>query len=114
MNLRQIEIFHAIMEAGTITGAAKAFNISQPAVTTILRHTEDQLKFKLFNRVLGRLEPTPEARILFAETSRVFDHVRTVRQTVEDLRQARLGTLSIATPPTCAIASMISTPGMTG
>lgn len=99
MNLRQIEIFHAIMEAGTITGAAKAFNISQPAVTTILRHTEDQLKFKLFNRVLGRLEPTPEARILFAETSRVFDHVRTVRQTVEDLRQARLGTLSIATIP---------------
>jgi len=99
MNLRQIEIFHAIMDAGTITGAAKAFNISQPAVTTILRHTEDQLKFKLFNRVHGRLEPTPEARILFAETSRVFDHVRTVRQTVEDLRQARLGTLSIATIP---------------
>jgi DNA-binding transcriptional LysR family regulator len=99
MNLRQIEIFHAIMEAGTITGAAKAFNISQPAVTTILRHTEDQLKLRLFDRVLGRLEPTSEARILFAETSRVFDHVRTVRQTVEDLRQARLGTLSIATIP---------------
>ena len=45
------------------------------------------------------LRPTPEARVLFAETSRVFDHVRTVRQTVEDLRQARLGTLSIATIP---------------
>ena len=99
MNLRQIEVFHAIMEVGTITGAAKNLNISQPAVTTMLRHTEDQLKFRLFDRLHGRLEPTSEARVLYAETSRVFDDVRTVRQAVEDLRQVRLGTLSIVTIP---------------
>jgi DNA-binding transcriptional LysR family regulator len=99
MNLRQIEVFHAIMEVGTITGAAKSLNISQPAVTTMLRHTEDQLKFRLFDRLHGRLEPTSEARVLYAETSRVFDDVRTVRQAVEDLRQVRLGTLSIVTIP---------------
>lgn len=99
MNLRQIEVFHAIMEVGTITGAAKMLNISQPAVTTMLRHTEDQLKFRLFDRLHGRLEPTPEARVLHAETQRVFDDVRTVRRTVEDLRQVRLGTLDIVTIP---------------
>jgi DNA-binding transcriptional LysR family regulator len=99
MNLRQIEVFHAIMEVGTITGAAKTLNISQPAVTTMLRHTEDQLKFRLFDRLHGRLEPTPEARVLYAETSRVFDDVRTVRRAVEDLRQVRLGTLNIVTIP---------------
>lgn len=99
MNLRQIEVFHAIMEVGTITGAAKTLNISQPAVTAMLRHTEDQLRFRLFDRIHGRLEPTSEARVLYAETGRVFDDVRTVRQAVEDLRQVRLGTLSIVTIP---------------
>lgn len=99
MKLRQMEVFHAIMEAGTVTGAAKVLNVSQPAVTTVLRHTEDQLRFKLFDRVHGRLEPTSEAQLLFAETSLVFDHVCTVRRTAEDLREAALGTLSIVTIP---------------
>ena len=59
MNLRQIEVFHAIMEVGTITGAAKTLNISQPAVTTMLKHTEDQLRFRLFDRLHGRLVFVP-------------------------------------------------------
>jgi DNA-binding transcriptional LysR family regulator len=99
MNLRQIEVFHAVMEAGTVTGAAKLLNVSQPAITAMLRHTEDQLRFRLFERVRGRLEPTSEARALFAETARVFEDVRTVRRLVEDLREARAGTLSVVTIP---------------
>ncbi|HVL73431.1 MAG TPA: LysR substrate-binding domain-containing protein, partial [Beijerinckiaceae bacterium] len=99
MNLRQIEVFHAVMEAGTVTGAAKLLNVSQPAITAMLRHTEDQLRFRLFERVRGRLEPTSEARALFAETARVFEDVRTVRRLVEDLREARAGTLNVVTIP---------------
>ena len=33
MRLRHIEVFHAIMQVGTISGAAQVLHISQPAVT---------------------------------------------------------------------------------
>jgi DNA-binding transcriptional LysR family regulator len=59
MNLRQLEVFHAIMSAGSVTGAARLLKISQPAVSAVLKHTEQQMKLKLFERVAGRLQPTP-------------------------------------------------------
>jgi DNA-binding transcriptional LysR family regulator len=99
MNLRQMEVFHAVMISGTVTGAARLLNISQPAVTGILRHTEDKLRLTLFHRVKGRLEPTPEAHALFTQVEAVFDRVETVRRTIEGLRDARVGTLDIAAIP---------------
>ena len=65
MRLRHIEVFHAIMQAGTISGAALLLHISQPAVTKVLQHCELQLGMPLFDRVRGKLYPTPEAQRLF-------------------------------------------------
>ncbi|TIS07144.1 MAG: LysR family transcriptional regulator, partial [Mesorhizobium sp.] len=61
MRARQLEVFIAVMRAGTVTAAARMLNISQPALSQILLHTEDELGFTLFERVKGRLRPTPEA-----------------------------------------------------
>jgi len=99
MNLRQMEVFYAIMVSGTVTGAAKMLNISQPSVTGVLRYTEDRLRFSLFQRVKGRLEPTPEARILFNQIEHVFDRVDVVKRTIQGLREARSGTLHIVAIP---------------
>jgi predicted transcriptional regulator len=35
---RQLEVLHAIMRSGTPTAAAQLLNVSQPAVSKILRH----------------------------------------------------------------------------
>lgn len=99
MNLRQMEVFYAIMVSGTVTGAAKMLNISQPSVTGVLRYTEDRLKFSLFQRVRGRLEPTPEAHVLFGQIEHVFDRVDIVKRTVESLRETRSGTLHVVAIP---------------
>ncbi|MBM6594024.1 LysR family transcriptional regulator [Microvirga pudoricolor] len=99
MNLRQMEVFYAIMVSGTVTGAAKMLNISQPSVTGVLRHTEDRLRFSLFQRIRGRLEPTPEARILFNQIEHVFDRVDGVKRTIQGLREARSGSLYIVSIP---------------
>ena len=61
LTLRQLEVVYAILRAGSVTGAAGYLNVSQPAVSNVLRHTEQQLKFKLFERIGGRLNVTPEA-----------------------------------------------------
>jgi DNA-binding transcriptional LysR family regulator len=104
MNLRQMEIFHAIMLAGTVTGAARLLNISQPSVTGVLRHTEDRLKIKLFERVKGRLVPTFEAKTLFAQIEQVFDRVEGVRRTLGNLREARSGALNIVAIPAVGVS----------
>ena len=62
MRLRHIEVFHAIMQAGSVSGAAQLLHISQPAVTKVLQHAELQLGLQLFDRVRGKLVPTPEAQ----------------------------------------------------
>ena len=66
MRLRQIEIFYHVYRVGTISGAAQALNVSQPSVSKVLRHAEDQIGFELFQRVNGRLEPTPAAHELLS------------------------------------------------
>ena len=61
VNLRHVEVFYAIMRAGTLTEAARALNVSQPAVSAALKQLERQLNMRLFDRVGGRLRATPEA-----------------------------------------------------
>ncbi|MDT9646790.1 LysR family transcriptional regulator, partial [Pseudomonas sp. JV245A] len=53
MRLRHIEIFQAIRQTGSISGAAQLLHVSQPAVTKVLQHAELQLGFPLFLRVRG-------------------------------------------------------------
>ncbi len=106
MNYRQLEIFRAVMQTGSVTGAARALNLSQPAVTKILQHAESQLRFTLFDRVKGRLLPTPEAQALFPDVERVFEDLRGVRRMVEALQEARSGALTIVTIPTLGQAAL--------
>lgn len=75
MRLRHIEVFHAVMQAGTISGAAQLLHISQPAVTKVLQHAELQLGMALFDRVRGKLYPTPEANRLFVEIDKLNSEI---------------------------------------
>ena len=45
MNLRHIEIFHAVYVNGSVSAAARALNVSQPSVSKTLRHAESLLGF---------------------------------------------------------------------
>lgn len=104
MKLRELEIFHAIMRGGSITEAARILGISQPAVSTALRYTEDQLGMPLFRRVHGRIEPTPEALNLFPEVEALFQKFQAVRRYADDLRGMHSGLISISSTPTLSYA----------
>lgn len=96
MNLRHMEVFNAIMRTGSVTGAARALNVTQPAVSAVLKHCESQLKMKLFTRVSGRLQATAEAKAIFPDIAAIFGRVDAVNALTQDLAGGRLGTLSIA------------------
>jgi DNA-binding transcriptional LysR family regulator len=99
MRLRQIEVFHAVYAHGSISTAARALNVSQPSVSKVLSHAEDQLGFKLFRRVKGRLLPTDEAHALFHEVKDVFERLDSLKQAARNLRAGVGGHIRAAILP---------------
>jgi DNA-binding transcriptional LysR family regulator len=104
MNLRHLEVFHAIMSCGSMTEAARRLNISQPAVSSIVKHAESHLGMKLFQRIGGRLHPTPEALVLFPDAENIFGRLATLNRMAQNLRDGRTGLLSVAATTTLAHA----------
>jgi DNA-binding transcriptional LysR family regulator len=103
MRLRQIEVFHAVYANGSISAAARALHVSQPAVSKVLRHTEGQLGIRLFNLVRGRLAPTDEAHALFREVDEVFQRVSSLQQAARNLRNSGAGHLRIGIVPSLGL-----------
>ncbi|TOB66560.1 LysR family transcriptional regulator [Vibrio parahaemolyticus] len=101
MNLRQLEVFYAIMQAGTVSGAARLLHVSQPNVTRVLAHTEQQLGFALFERVKGRLVPTQEAKALLPEAEKVYQQLGQFRSLTNKVKQGTQH-LRVGAPPVLA------------
>jgi DNA-binding transcriptional LysR family regulator len=99
---RQIEAFRAVMLTGAMTAAAKMLEISQPAVSRMIRDLEAELGFTLFDRRGNLVLPTAQARALFAEVERSFVGLSRIAAFAEDLRGGRGGSLRIAALPAMA------------
>ncbi|HEY5776084.1 MAG TPA: LysR substrate-binding domain-containing protein [Xanthomonadales bacterium] len=103
MRLRHIEVFHAVYTCGSVTRAAEVLKVSQPSISKVLAHAEQQLGFALFTRVRGKLLPTPEANQLFVRVAQVNDGVDRLRQLAAKLRSVEKGTIRIAATPAFGI-----------
>lgn len=99
MRLRQIEVFHAIYTSGSMTSAAAILSVSQPSVSKVLAHAEQQLGYRLFDRVKGKLVPTPEAHQLFVHVKAVYKGVDRLRHVATNLKEAGAGRIRIAGTP---------------
>lgn len=106
MNLRHIEIFHAVYVNGSVSAAARALNVSQPSVSKMLRHAESLLGFPLFQRTNGGLVPTEDAHALFADVREIQDRVHALREASRNLRRGTRGTLRILALPSLALEAI--------
>src|SRR6218665_450663 len=98
-NLRQIEVFRAVMITGSIRGASQLLFVSQPAVSRLLSHTEVRVGFPLFERIRGRLFATPEAKKLFHEVEVVYAGVKRVNELARELSEHQEGILNLIASP---------------
>jgi DNA-binding transcriptional LysR family regulator len=105
VNARQLEIFRAIMRNGSLSAAAVALNVSQPAVSKVLRHFESQIGYRLFERSGSRLVATPEARLLYADADRIFREIEVLKTFSDRIRDKKFGLLRVgaSAPPTFGI-----------
>ena len=96
---RHIEVFRAVMIAGSVTRAAELLNSSQPTVSRELARMEQGIGFALFERVHGRLRPTMPALALYDEIRQSYAGLERVASAAARLREFRGGQLSVIALP---------------
>jgi DNA-binding transcriptional LysR family regulator len=106
LSVRELEVFRHVMERGSITGAARALHITQPAVSKMLQQAEARLGFSLFLRAGRALRPTAEAEALLPETLSAFAAIEVVQRLAVALQGGVAGALSIAVIPSIANSIM--------
>lgn len=96
---RHIEVFRAVMTAGSVTGAAALLHTSQPTLSRDLARLEQLLGYALFERERGRLKATARARALFDEVERSFQGLARVVERAQALGRAEDTELSVLSLP---------------
>ncbi len=96
MRYRHIEVFNAVYAVGSVSGAARFLNITQPTASKILKHAEDQIGFPLFHRVRGRLIPTDEAKVLYRETRGIADRLTDLQMLSQNIARGTSGRIGLA------------------
>ena len=106
MNLRHIEVFHAVYVNGSVSAAARMLNVSQPSVSKVLRHAESLLGFPLCHRTSGRLVPTEDAHALFGGVADIHERIHALRQASRNLKRGAGGLLKVSALPSIALDAL--------
>jgi LysR family transcriptional activator of nhaA len=98
INLHHLRLFRAVATDGTLTGAARALNLSQSALSTQIRALEATLGHDLFERRGRGLVLTEAGRIALDHAEAIFrtaeDLTATLRETGQKRRMLRVGALA--------------------
>jgi DNA-binding transcriptional LysR family regulator len=103
MELRRLEMFVRIIDTGSVTAAAKALHLTQPALTRNMKQLEADLETPLFQRSGRGLVLTAAGRALEPRARALLDSASAARRDVRRSAQhayfdLRLGTVdSVAT-----------------
>lgn len=113
-----LSAFHAVAEAESFTGAAKARHVSQPTLSAQVRTLEDAYGVRLFDRIGRQVKLTPLGQSLFVITARLFAAQDEAQSLLAGTRTLQRGHLRIAadsaTHVMAALARMRdSYPGLT-
>lgn len=100
MELRTLRYFVAVADAGTVSAAADAVRVTQPALSRQLRQLERELGLDLFDRAAGRLTLSSSGRALLPLARDVLGRADDLRRAAKLRTQGRLETVTIAAPAT--------------
>ena len=86
LNLRHLRAMAAIARLGSMTAAAQAISITQPAITQALAKLESQLDHQLFERRPDGMTKLPAATIFAPRVEAALQHIGSRRVTMASLR----------------------------
>lgn len=102
LTLRQVEVIRAVMMTGTIAGAAELLNVSAPGISRLVKHTEESLGVRLFERRAGLFVPATEAALIFEQIHQVYEKMSGLTDALAALKRGREAELAFASVPSIA------------
>lgn len=102
MNLRTLRYFVAIADAGSLTAAASAISIAQPALTRQLRELEADFGTPLFHRMPRGVRLTQAGVTLYEAAQRILGEAQRVRQRLAHKAGDTRTTVVLGVSPTLA------------
>lgn len=95
LRLRDLHVFIAVAQHGSISKAARQLEVSQPAVSEVIASLEETIGERLFDRDQRGVEPTRYGRALLQRSLVVFDELKQGIKDIELLADPTLGELRI-------------------
>ncbi len=86
LNLRHLRAMSAVVRLGSVSAAAQAVGISQPAVTQALAGLEKCFGLTLFDRQPDGMSPAPAAQQLALRIDTALTHIGSTRVTMPQVR----------------------------
>ncbi|BEV02525.1 LysR family transcriptional regulator [Novosphingobium olei] len=96
---RALLTFHAVCEAGTISGAARMLNLSQPSVSNAIAALEARIGARLFDRSRSGIVLTAEGQALSLRARMLNNLLRDAESEVAGVRAGVWGPLQIGGTP---------------
>ena len=98
--LRQLELFRAVCEHGSITRAAEAMHLTQPAVSIQIRQLSETVGLPLLEQIGKTMHITDAGRQVLAGCRETLDAVNRLESALADLKGLKRGRLRIAVTTT--------------
>ncbi|RJQ59215.1 MAG: LysR family transcriptional regulator [Desulfobacteraceae bacterium] len=97
MNLNQLKIFYYTVKQGSLSAAAEALFITQPAVTKGLQRLQETYDILLFNRFGKKFVMTDAGEALYEIAEKIFELETHAEESLRDYQQRRGGRIRILT-----------------
>jgi len=102
INLRQLRYFTRIVEAGSITRAARQLYVAQPAVGSQMRLLEEELDVTLLERHSRGVRTTPAGDLLYRKALSILQDLESARRDVMALADVKPESLVFGVTPSIA------------
>ncbi|KZB83374.1 LysR family transcriptional regulator [Amycolatopsis regifaucium] len=83
LDVHHLRVIRAIADTGSLSRAAIALGVTQPAVSTQLKRLENMLGYQLFERREGGVTPTPMGELLLRRTAALLPQLDNLLEDIE-------------------------------
>ena len=98
LRFRDLQVFVAVVECGSMGKAAAQLGVTQPAVSELISGLEDTIGVQLFDRSSQGVEPTIYARALLKRGVAAVDELKQGLRDIEFLANPTVGDVCIGCP----------------
>ena len=97
MEIRQLEYFRAIVDAGTISGAARELHMTQPPLSYQMKMLEEELQVPLFIRGMKHITLTEAGKTLYEQAGKILMLSEVTKREV--IKSSQAATIHIGMTP---------------